>query len=147
VPTADGWLFVAAVMDLYSRQILGWSVSESLMVGGALQALARALVKRGHPTGVIHHSDRGVQYACRQYRRQLQEHGLVATRKTNSLQAWRLFLNRDDSACHPDELVSAVIKMNASANRLTSSLLDSRKRPRVGGRHSAKQPTWALTIG
>ena len=50
VPTADGWLFVAAVMDLYSRQILGWSVWESLMAGGALQALARALVKRGHPS-------------------------------------------------------------------------------------------------
>jgi putative transposase len=60
VPTSEGWLFVAAVMDLYSRQILGWSVWESLMAGGALQALKRSLVKRGYPRGVIHHSDRGV---------------------------------------------------------------------------------------
>lgn len=79
VPTAEGWLFVAAVMDFYSRQILGWSVWESLAATGALQALARALVKRGYPTGVIHHSDRGVQYACGEYRRQLQRHGLVAS--------------------------------------------------------------------
>ena len=79
VPTSEGWLFVAAVMDLYSRQILGWSVWESLMAGGALQALKRALVKRGHPTGVIHHSDRGVQYACREYRRELERHGLTAS--------------------------------------------------------------------
>ena len=79
VPTAEGWLFVAAVMDLYSRQILGWSVWESLAAGGPLQALARALVKRRYPSGVIHHSDRGVQYACGQYRRQLQRHGLVAS--------------------------------------------------------------------
>ena len=79
VPTAQGWLFVAAVMDLYSRQILGWSVWESLAAGGALQALSRALVKRGRPTGVIHHSDRGVQYASGEYRRQLQQHGLTAS--------------------------------------------------------------------
>jgi transposase InsO family protein len=85
VPTAQGWLFVAAVMDLYSRQILGWSVWESLAAGGALQALARALVKRGYPAGVIHHSDRGVQYASGEYRRQLQQHGLIASmsRKAN----------------------------------------------------------------
>jgi transposase InsO family protein len=79
VPTAEGWLFVAAVMDLYSRQILGWSVWDSLAATGALQALARALVKRGYPRGVIHHSDRGVQYACGEYRRQLQSHGLTAS--------------------------------------------------------------------
>ena len=60
VPTTQGWLFVAAVMDLYTRQIVGWSVWESLMAGGALQALKRALVKRGYPPGVLHHSDRGV---------------------------------------------------------------------------------------
>jgi len=79
VPTAEGWLFVAAVMDLYSRQILGWSVWESLVAGGALQALARAMVKRGYPKGVIHHSDRGIQYACGDYRRELQQHGLIAS--------------------------------------------------------------------
>ena len=79
VPTAQGWLFLAAVMDLYSRQILGWSVWESLEAGGALQALKRALVNRRHPTGVIHHSDRGVQYACQDYRQQLKAAGLVAS--------------------------------------------------------------------
>ena len=77
VPTAEGWLYVAAIMDLFSRQILGWSVWESLHAGGALQALRRALVSRRYPRGVIHHSDRGIQYACAAYRQELRAHGLV----------------------------------------------------------------------
>jgi transposase InsO family protein len=77
VPTAQGWLFVAAVMDLYSRRILGWSVWDSLHAGGALQALRRALVSRRYPPGVLHHSDRGIQYACQAYRQELQARGLV----------------------------------------------------------------------
>ena len=79
LPTAEGWLFLAAVMDLYSRQILGWSLWQSLAAGGALQALNRALIKRGYPRGVIHHSDRGIQYACREYRQRLERCGLVAS--------------------------------------------------------------------
>ena len=79
VPTAEGWLFLAAVMDLYSRQILGWSVWESLEAGGVVQALSRALANRRHPWGVIHHSDRGIQYACHAFRRELKAAGLVAS--------------------------------------------------------------------
>jgi len=79
VPTAQGWLFLAAVMDLYSRQILGWSVWENLQAGGPLQALKRALVRRHYPKGTIHHSDRGVQYACQAYRQELKSAGLVAS--------------------------------------------------------------------
>jgi len=79
VPTVQGWLFLAAVMDLYSRHILGWSLWENLQAGGALQALNRALAKRRYPRGVIHHSDRGLQYACLEYRRHLQRYGLVAS--------------------------------------------------------------------
>jgi putative transposase len=79
VPTAQGWLFLAAVMDLFSRLIIGWSLWQSLEAGGPLQALSRALVKRGYPRGVIHHSDRGSQYACAKYRQQLHRHGLIAS--------------------------------------------------------------------
>lgn len=79
VPTAEGWMFLAAVMDLYSRQIIGWSLWENLEAGGPLQALGRALLKRGHPRGVIHHSDRGIQYASGRYRRQLECSGFIAS--------------------------------------------------------------------
>jgi len=79
VPTAEGWVYLAAMMDLYSRQILGWSVWDDLSAGGPLQALSRALQKRSYPREVIHHSDRGVQYACRAYRQALEARGLVAS--------------------------------------------------------------------
>ena len=79
VPTAEGWLFLAAVMDLYSRHILGWSLWQSLEAGGPLQALARALAKRRPARGVLHHSDQGIQYACRDYRQLLHRHGLIAS--------------------------------------------------------------------
>jgi putative transposase len=79
VPTGEGWVYLAAVMDLYSRQILGWSMWDDLSAGGPLQALGRALQKRSYPRAVIHHSDRGVQYACRAYRQALGARGLVAS--------------------------------------------------------------------
>lgn len=79
VSTAEGWVYLAAIMDLYSRQILGWSVWDDLSAGGPVQALGRALQKRSYPQGVIHHSDRGVQYACRAYRQALAARGLVAS--------------------------------------------------------------------
>lgn len=79
IPTAEGWLYLAAIMDLYSRQIIGWSLWESLAAPLTLQALQRALMKRNYPPGVIHHSDQGVQYATRDYRQQLRRCGLVAS--------------------------------------------------------------------
>lgn len=75
--TTEGWLFVAGVMDLYSRQIVGWSAWDSLHAGGAVQALQRALAKRRPTKGLIHHSDRGIQYACQSYRQLQQAAGLV----------------------------------------------------------------------
>lgn len=108
VPTAEGWLFVAAVMDLYSRQILGWSVWESLAASGALQALQRALAKRRPPKAVIHHSDRGIQYACHTYRQQLKAAGLIASmsRKGNcydnaAMEAFWSTLKREAMAQSP----------------------------------------------
>jgi putative transposase len=79
IPTAQGYLFLAAVMDLYSRLIVGWSLWRRLEAGGALQALNRALANRRYPRGVIHHSDRGVQYASLEYRKRLKQCGLIAS--------------------------------------------------------------------
>ena len=68
VSTAQGWLYLAAVMDLYSRKIVGWSTSQSLETTLVKEALQQALVDRRPAAGLLHHSDRGSQYASSAYR-------------------------------------------------------------------------------
>lgn len=79
VPTAEGWLFLAAVMDLHSRRIIGWNLSETLTTPLALAALQMALTHRQPPAQVLHHSDRGCQYASADYQAVLATRGLVAS--------------------------------------------------------------------
>lgn len=68
VATAQGWLYLAAIMDLYSRRILGWATSDSLETTLVKEALQQALVCRRPAAGLLHHSDRGSQYASSAYR-------------------------------------------------------------------------------
>ncbi|MHB1263058.1 MAG: IS3 family transposase [Gemmatimonadaceae bacterium] len=79
VPTDQGWLDLAVVLDLSSRRVIGWSMRESLEAEGALAALRMAVERRRPPTGLIHHSDRGVQYACGTYQAELARHGMQAS--------------------------------------------------------------------
>jgi transposase InsO family protein len=77
IPTGEGWLYLASILDLFSRSIVGWSMSSSLEAAGAIAALKMAVDRRSPPSGLIHHSDRGVQYACKDYRKLLKQHGIV----------------------------------------------------------------------
>jgi len=85
VATAAGWVYVAAILDLYSRRIVGWAVSQQIDTTLVLSALSMALTHRQPPAGLIFHSDRGVQYASADYRRTLAAAGLVPSmsRKAN----------------------------------------------------------------
>jgi len=75
--TKEGWLYLAAVMDLYSRKIVGWSVSNRINADLPLGALKMALGGRRPEFGLIHHSDQGVQYACDSYQQLLRTNGLM----------------------------------------------------------------------
>jgi putative transposase len=68
VPTAQGWLYLAAVIDLCSRRIVGWAMADHLRAQLCIDALSMAIEKRRPDPGLLHHSDRGVQYACQAYR-------------------------------------------------------------------------------
>jgi transposase InsO family protein len=74
--TVDGWLYLAVVLDLFSRRVVGWATSERLTEGLAVEALHMGLARRRPRPGVLHHSDRGAQYASEEYRAILAKHGM-----------------------------------------------------------------------
>lgn len=77
--TQQGWVYLAAVMDLYSRRIVGWTVRSRLTRDLVIAALQQAIVQRRPAAGLLHHSDRGSQYASGDYRALLQQHGMIAS--------------------------------------------------------------------
>jgi transposase InsO family protein len=79
IETQEGWLYLAAILDLYSRKIVGWAMSERIDTALVLKALAMAVLHRCPPARLLFHSDRGVQYASADYRQALGDAGLVAS--------------------------------------------------------------------
>jgi len=77
--TLEGWLFLAVMLDLYSRRVVGWATSANNDTHLALDALRKGLRLRRPPAGLVHHSDRGSPYASADYRAELARHGLVAS--------------------------------------------------------------------
>ncbi len=69
IPTKEGWLYLAVVLDLFSRKIVGWSMSHQVTADLVEDALRMALYERQRDAGLLHHSDRGSQYASEQIRR------------------------------------------------------------------------------
>ena len=77
--TEQGWLYLAVILDLSSRQVVGWSMAERLNKELCLAALTMALQKRRPEPGLVHHSDRGCQYACHEYRAKLSTYGIISS--------------------------------------------------------------------
>jgi len=79
VPTEEGWLYLAAVLDLFSRKIVGWAMADHLQTDLVSDALHMALAQRQPGDGLLHHSDRGVQYASDDYQQLLTAHGITVS--------------------------------------------------------------------
>jgi putative transposase len=77
--TAEGWSYLAVLIDLYSRRVVGWAMRKSLSRELAVSALQHALTCRRPPPGLVHHTDRGSQYASREYRGVLDAHGALCS--------------------------------------------------------------------
>jgi putative transposase len=79
IPTRQGWLYLAAILDVYSRRLVGWAMSDRADQALASHALAMALERRRPRPGAIHHSDQGIQYTSKRYQEQLRHAGFVAS--------------------------------------------------------------------
>ena len=77
IPTVEGWLYLVVILDLYSRQVVGWAMSDRLTSGFVVKALYQAIGRRRPASGCIFHSDRGIQYASMDFRDILRAYGLV----------------------------------------------------------------------
>ena len=77
--TAEGWLYVAVVLDLYSRRIVGWSMQSSMTSPLVADALMMAVWRRGKPVELLHHSDQGSQYTSEHFRELLKEQGITCS--------------------------------------------------------------------
>jgi putative transposase len=136
IGTGEGWLYLAVVMDLYSRRIVGWSMGDRMPASLVCDALRMALFNRKMPRGVIMHTDRGSQYCSREHRALLDEHGLIASMSARgncydnaAMESWNHSLKveaihgehfdtRDQARSH----VFEYIEVDYNRNRLHSTL-------------------------
>lgn len=77
--TAEGWLYVAAVIDLFSRRVVGWSMQASMTAQLVTDALLMAVWRRGKPNTLLHHSDQGSQYTSEPFQRLMADHGITCS--------------------------------------------------------------------
>jgi putative transposase len=87
ITTGEGWLYMAAIMDLHTRKIVGWNMRDHLRAELATSALMMAIQRQQPGTGLVQHSDRGVQYACGDYQEALSQAGITPSmsRRANPL--------------------------------------------------------------
>jgi putative transposase len=79
IQTIEGWLYLWIVLDLFSRKVVGWAMTDHMRAEGGINALKMALKHRKPPDQLLHHSDRGSQYACSQYQQLLGKHDMTAS--------------------------------------------------------------------
>ena len=79
IPTVTGWVYLAVVLDLYSRKVVGWHINDTMETSLVIRALTMAINLQQPPPGLLHHSDRGSQYASRQYQQLLAQHGMTCS--------------------------------------------------------------------
>jgi putative transposase len=136
VPTGEGWLYLASVMDLYSRKIVGWHMSDRMTKELVLQALRQAHGRQQPAGEVLHHSDRGSQYASYDYQKQLQAYSMTSSmsRKGNCydnaciesfhsiIKKELIYLNKYETRSEAEQSIFEYIEVFYNNERIHSSI-------------------------
>ncbi len=125
--TAEGWLYVAAVIDLFSRRVVGWSMSDQMTSQMVTDALIMAIWRRGRPQELLHHSDQGSQYTSEPFQRLMADHGITCS-MSRSGNVWEFKLVRASGSNDPWDRLKA---QNAAMESFFSSLKTERIRRRT----------------
>ncbi len=134
--TKEGWLYLAVVIDLFSRAVVGWSMSERMTRTLVMDAFTLAVMRRNPPPGLIHHSDRGSQYASGDFQKLLEKHGAICSmsRKGNCwdnapaesffavLKKALVFHNQYETRDHARQSIFEYIERFYNRKRIHSSL-------------------------
>lgn len=118
VPTTDGWLYLAVLIDLYSRSVVGWAISDRIDTELALAALQMALETRTPPPGLIHHTDRDCRYASDDYQSALRKAGLLPS-MSRKADCWDNSVAESFFATLEKELLAMHCLRSRSATRIS----------------------------
>ena len=135
--TAEGWLYVAAVIDLFSRRVVGWSMSASMTAQLVTDALIMAIWRRGKPDALLHHSDRGSQYTSEQFQRLMADHG-VACSMSRSGNVWDNAAMESFFSSH-----ARPIGHETRPGQTCSTTSNDSTTPSAGTRRSGIRPLWS----
>lgn len=121
--TAEGWLYVAAVMDVYSRGIVGWSMQASMTSQLVSDALMMALHRRGRPRAVLHHSDQGSQYTREQFQMLSANAGIVCSMSKRGDSWDNAAMEGFFSTLKAERLRRRLVRLNNLSGRMGQALL------------------------
>ena len=96
--TAEGWLYVAAVVDLFSRRVVGWAMKAEMTAQLVTDALIMAIWRRSRPDSVLHHSDQGSQYTSEQFQRLMADHGITCFGQCRAMESFFSSLKTERTA-------------------------------------------------
>jgi putative transposase len=131
LPSRQGWLYLAVVLDLHSRRIVGWHLGTDLRAGLVCEALRQALVTRGtRQAGLIFHSDRGSQYSSRAYRQQLAEAGIAQSMSSRGNPYHNAWTESCIGTLKTELVQNAIFEDHADAQRALFSYIESYYNPR-----------------